>query len=187
MARKRKSRARWANILDWDFEDFYPLSIEELRLNLRSVAREASRRRTQLNKQGLDIFSEAVHAMEKGGKRGKGPITYKAALNTRQSIIREIRRGLSFLNAKTSTIPEATKRKEWFEKHFPGITGDEVKKFWEMVDNAYGSESKVAGFANALGSERVQNTVYEAMNRNIKADSDGYQELFRIAYENIPE
>ena len=183
MARKRKSRARWAKILDWDFEDFYPLSIEELRLNLRSVAREASRRQTQLNKRGLEIFSEAVRALETGGKRGKGRITYSKSIDTRQSIIREIRRGIGFLNAKTSTVSGAEERRAWFQERFPGVTGEDVSRFWELYDSVYGPGSKIAGFANALGSTRVQRTIYEAMRDGAEPGTREYVEAFRRAYE----
>lgn len=180
-----KSRAKWAKILDWDFEDFYPLSLGELRLYLRSVAREASRRQTQLNKRGLDVFSEAVRALEVGGKRGSGAITYRKSLDTKQSVIRELRRGIGFLNAKTSTIEGAIERHEWFESRFPGLTKEDVKKFWNLYDSVYGPGSKVAGLANALGSSRVQRTIYETMKNGIEPGTPEYLLAFRRAYEKL--
>lgn len=179
MPRKRKSRARWAQLNNYDYEDFVQMSREELILNLRSAAREAQRRVSALKREDLESYSNAYQNLLLGGRLGSGPVTYGKSVTSRSTsgIRKEIVRLRAFLNASTSTVAGARERESWYNERFPGLDRDQLKTFWERYYEIM-NDPRSAGFFNALGSERVQRIVYNRYMQNESAFEAGTNRNF---------
>lgn len=140
------------------------LSEKDLRSYTRSAVNSARERARELEQAGLTSYSEAYRAMQKGGKKGQGIFT-TSKKKTRLELMRELNRSIGFLNAKTSTIEGAERRRQWMIKKFGTddweVVGPILDRYHEIMNENSKLAQKFRDFVHVLDSDRAQDVVAE--------------------------